>query len=57
MKINAHRLERTGERSGTTNNQRVVIGELKKESQMLDINGNLVDRRTRKVIKLAKDLE
>lgn len=31
---------------------RVVIGPLKKESVMLDRNGNQIDRRTRQIVKL-----
>lgn len=51
MKINTNQ-PNVGERSGVTRKATTTISpNLKRESEMLDKDGNVIDRRTKRVIK------
>ena len=43
--------QRTGTREGTVNTGRTVIGQLKKESEFLNANGDVINPRTKEIIK------
>lgn len=53
MKVNLEQPQ-INERAGVVNRGKTVLGPLKKESVMLDANGNQIDRRTKQIIKLAE---
>ena len=38
-------------RGGTVNKGNTIIGPLKKQAEMLDIHGNVIDRKTKQVLK------
>ena len=47
-------LAKEGERSGTISNKgKTFIGPLKREREMLDSNGNVIDPKTKAIIRLA----
>jgi hypothetical protein len=46
-----------GSREGTINRGGVVIGQLKRESEFLDANGNTINPRTKQIIKRREQEE
>jgi hypothetical protein len=45
----------SGERSGIIQKQGVVLGQLKKESEMLNANGDVINPRTKQIIKRKEE--
>jgi hypothetical protein len=49
--------QREGTREGKINKGGVVIGQLKRESEFLDANGNTINPRTKEIIKRREQQE